>query len=273
MQQIKLAEGASADAIAWPNLGYAEEYGKSFAIFRQLQSEGTIGPDVRFQLQYPTPLASVGAVFVPNDLPAVLASYQRALFADLAAALASLPRDRVAVQWDVAIEFGLLEGAMGNAPMPLEHIVPGLVRAVDQVPGNVPAGMHLCYGDYGHEHFKQPESLRMQVDVLNAVVAGASRPVDFVSFTVPQGRGDAEYFAPLSGLKAPDTELNFALVPYHPADQAAGTTDAQVAHIDAALGGRSWGICTECGMGRVHREDVPALLDLHRTILATAAVA
>jgi len=43
--------------------------------------------------------------------------------------------------------------------------------------------------------------------------------------------------------------------------------------IDAALaaspgGPRAWGICTECGMGRVDRGDVPALLDLHREIIA-----
>jgi len=47
---------------------------------------------------------------------------------------------------------------------------------VDVVPDDVPVGLHLCYGDYGHQHFKQPESVRMQVDVVNAVVAGARRP-------------------------------------------------------------------------------------------------
>ena len=71
----------------------------------------------------------------------------------------------------------------------------------------------------------------------------------------------------------PGTELNFALVPYHPADQAAGTTGDQVRLIDAALaaspgGRRDWGVCTECGMGRVNTGDVPALLDLHRQIIA-----
>ena len=85
---------------------------------------------------------------------------------------------------------------------------------------------------------------------------------------------EESYFAPLTGLAAdPVTELNFALVPYHPAEQAPGTTGDQVRLIDAALavspgGSRDWGICTECGMGRVSREDIPALLDLHRQIVA-----
>jgi hypothetical protein len=50
-------------------------------------------------------------------------------------------------------------------------------------------------------------------------------------------------------------------------------TGDQVRLIDAALaaspgGRRDWGICTECGMGRVSREEVPVLLDLHRQIIA-----
>jgi hypothetical protein len=277
MPQLRLVEGASADTISWPNLGYADAYAESFEIFDRLQREGTIGAGVRFQVQYPTPVASVGAAIAPEHLPAVLASYERALFADLDELLAKLPRDRCAVQWDVAAEFGLLEGAMGpGSAMPIEQVAPGLVRCVDHVPGEVPVGLHLCYGDYGHEHFKQPESVQMQVDLVNAVASSAQRPVNWASFTVPQARRDAGYFAPLRDLTVgPETEVYFALVPYHPEDQPEGTTAAQIQHIDAALaassgGRREWGICTECGMGRVAAADVPRLLDLHREILAAS---
>jgi hypothetical protein len=150
------------------------------------------------------------------------------------------------------------------------------VRCVEYVPSDVPVGMHLCYGDYGHQHFKQPESLQMQVDLVNAVTAAARRPLNFVSFTVPQGRNDSAYFEPLHGLRTDsDTELHFALVPYHPDDQAPGTTAEQIEHIDTALlnspaGARHWGICTECGMGRVDAGDVASLLALHSQILASS---
>ena len=276
MPRLRLAEGASADTISWPNLGYADAYAESFEIFDRLQQAGTIAADVRLQVQYPTPLASMAGTIVPEDMPAVAAAYEQALFADLDKLLATLPHDRCAVQWDVAVEFGLLEGAMGpGSAFPMDQIAPALVRCVDRVPADVPVGLHLCYGDYGHEHFKQPESVQMQVDLVNAVNASAQRPIDWASFTVPQARSDAGYFAPLSDLAAgPETELYFALVPYHPDDQPDGTTAAQIEHIDAALasssaGGREWGICTECGMGRVAADDVPKLLDLHREILAT----
>ena len=235
MPQLRLAEGASAETIDWPNLGYADEYTESFATFERMQNEGTIPAGVRFQMQYPTPLASMAGTIVPEDLPAVAPSYEQALFADLDTALERLPHDRIAVQWDVAVEFGALEGAMGPK-VPMDQIAPGLVRCLEHVPADVPVGMHLCYGDYGHQHFKQPESLQMQVDLVNAVTPAANRPLNFVSFTVPQGRNDGAYFEPLGDLRTgADTELYFALVPYHPDDQAPGTTAEQIEHIDAAL--------------------------------------
>jgi hypothetical protein len=275
MPQLRLTEGASAEMINWPNLGYADAYTESFATFERLQNEGTIPADVRFQLQYPTPLASMAGTIAPDDLAKVAPSYEPALFADLDTALERLPHERIAVQWDVAVEFGALEGAMGPK-VPLDQIVPGLVRCLEQVPADVPVGMHLCYGDYGHQHFKQPDSLRMQVDLVNAVTSATQRGLDFVSFTVPQGRSDGAYFEPLAGLKTgPETELYFALVPYHPDDQAPGTTAEQIEQIDAVLinspgGTRHWGICTECGMGRVAAGDVPKLLDLHSQILSSS---
>jgi hypothetical protein len=274
MPQLRLVDGASAEMINWPNLGYADEYTKSFATFERMQNEGTIPDDVRFQLQYPTPMASM-AVIAPDDLPRVAPSYEQALFADLDTALERLPHERIAIQWDVAVEIGALEGAMGPK-VSIDEIAPGLVRCLERVPADVPVGMHLCYGDYGHEHFKQPESLQTQVDLVNAVTSAARRPLNFVSFTVPQGRNDAAYFEPLGGLRtASETELYFALVPYHPDDQAPGTTAEQIEQIDAALStsstsARHWGICTECGMGRVDAGDVPRLLDLHSEILSSS---
>ncbi len=274
MPQLRLIEGASGETINWPNLGYADEYTNSFATFERMQNEGVVPRDVRFQLQYPTPLASMAGTIVPEDQPAVVPSYEQALFADLDTALERLPHERIAVQWDVAVEFGALEGAMGPK-MPIEQIAPGLVRCIERVPADVPVGLHLCYGDYGHQHFKQPDSLKMQVDLVNALTSAAQRPVNFISFTVPQGRNDSAYFEPLGGLRTgAETELDFALVPYHPGDQAPGTTAEQIEHIDAALlnspgGTRHWGICTECGMGRADAGDVPGLLDLHSQILTS----
>ena len=274
--QVRLADGVDPADMRWPDLGYADVYLTSYQTFAALRGQGVIPGGVRFQVEYPTPLASISAYIVPEQQEALLGSYEAAMFADLDRLLAAVPHDQVAVQWDVAVEFGILEEGFGLSAgsHSFDAIVAGLVRCVDTVPAGVPVGLHLCYGDYGHQHFKQPESLALQVRVLNAVSAAAGRTVSFVSFTVPQYQREESYFAPLAGLAAdPGTELNFALVPYHPADQAPGTTGDQVRLIDASLaaspgGGRDWGICTECGMGRASREEIPGLLDLHREIVA-----
>ncbi len=275
LPQLRLADGVDPAEMKWPDLGYAEAYLGSYETFAALRSDGVIPAGVRFQVEYPTPLASIGGYIVPEQQQALLGSYEQAMFADLDRLLAAIPPGEVAVQWDVAVEFGILEESFApGGAQAFDAIIAGLVRCVDTVPAEVPVGLHLCYGDYGHQHFKQPESLALQVRVLNAVTAAAGRTVSFVSFTVPQYQREESYFAPLAGLAAgPGTELNFALVPYHPADQAPGTTGDQVRLIDAALaaspgGSRAWGICTECGMGRAGREEIPGLLDLHREIVA-----
>ena len=236
LPQLRLAGGVDPAQMRWPDLGYAGAYLGSYEIFSALRREGVIPGGVRFQVEYPTPLASIGGYIVPGQQQALLGSYEQAMLADLDRLLAAIPPGEVAVQWDVAVEFGVLEESFApGGAQAFDAIIAGLVRCVDAVPAEVPAGLHLCYGDYGHQHFKQPESLALQVRVLNAVTAAAGRTVSFVSFTVPQYQREGSYFAPLAGLAAgPGTELNFALVPYHPADQAPGTTGDQVRLIDAA---------------------------------------
>lgn len=273
MPKVRVGEGVEPADVQWANLGYADSYQESYATFRRLRDEGVIAAGARFQVQYPTPLASINAWFVPEDQGRIESSYEQALFADLDQLLATLPHEDVAVQWDVAVEFGILEGGFTPAEgQSFENIVERLARCIERVPADVPVGLHLCYGDYQHQHFKQPESVDLQVRVSNAVVSASSRQVNWLSFTVPQDRSDDAFFAPLGQLDVPaETEVYLALVPYHPAAQEAGTTAEQVRLVDSYLAGREWGICTECGIARVERAEVPALLDLHQEILSTYA--
>ncbi len=270
---LRLASGVAPESVNWPDIGYAAAYNDSFDTFRSLQAEGIIAPDVRLQLQFPTPIAALSMVS-PEDAQLLAPHYAAALFNDLQQALDRLPHDQIAVQWDVAVEIGLLTGGFPVEAPPFDAIVASLVACLDQVPDDVPVGVHLCYGDYQHAHFVQPTSLELQVRLLNALTSSARRPPTFAAFTVPQGRSDPAYFEPLRDLHAdPGTELAFALVPYHPDDQSPGTTAEQAKLIDTYLaespgGVRDWSVCTECGMGRVDRDDVSRLLDLHREIVS-----
>lgn len=275
--QLRLADGVTPEQVSWPDIGYADAYIQSHQTFRALREEGVIAEGVRLQVQYPTPLAGLFMV-VPQDVERLLPSYQAAMFADLDHALDRIGHDELAVQWDVAVEIGLLAGAYINwGTKSYMDLLPGLTACVDQVPEDVPVGVHLCYGDYEHHHIVQPESMALQVELADAVAAAATRPVSWFSFTVPQDRSDEAYFAPLRDLALDShTELSFGIVPYHPEAQAPGTRAEQARIIDRSLaespaGSREWAVSTECGMGRAEPADVPALLDLHRDILQELA--
>ena len=191
------------------------------------------------------------------------------MFADLDRLLAALPHDQVAVQWDVAVEFAILEGGFVAAGQVSTSIVERLVRCVDRVPGDVPVGLHLCYGDYQHHHFLRTGIARPAGAAGHRSGRGGRRQVNWYAFTVPQYQQDSSFFAPLRDLRRREgTELYFALVPYHPDEQAPGTTEEQVRLVDEHLADREWGICTECGMARAESEEIPVLLDQHREILA-----
>lgn len=271
LPKVRLTAGTDPRRIVWPDLGYATAYQQSFDIFCRLRDQGVIPAAVRFQAQYPTPMASISAWVVPEDQVRLLASYQAALFADLDRLLTCVPRAQLAVQWDVAVELGILESASAiGATDSFDDIVAGLARCTDRIPDGVPVGMHLCYGDFQHRHFKDPESLSLQVRLANAVVARAGRPVSWLAFTVPQHQTDPAFFAPLAELAVADADCYFGIVPYHPARQEPGTTAGQIRQIETHLSQHqlaSWGICTECGLGRVDRDEVLTLLDLHREIL------
>ena len=242
LPRLRLASGIAAENIAWPDLGYAANYVLSYGVFDALRNKGVIQADARFQVQYPTPLAPIGSMFVAADALAVARSYETALFKDLDSAIRQLPHHDIAIQWDVALEITFL-GAQELDGVATESIVPehrmlfdtlyaldlsrgdlvnGVARCVQQVPEDVSVGLHLCYGDYGHRHAVQPRSLAVQVDFLNAIGSATSRILDWVAFTVPEDRSDDAFFAPLAKLEiALDTDLNFGIVPYHPAEQEA----------------------------------------------------
>lgn len=270
--EFRLSGEVPAEDLDWPDTGYAGIYEASYQVFTRLRAKGVIPSGVRFQAQLPTP-AIFASTFAPDqDFCKLMARSERAIFADLDNLLDRIPHGDLAVQWDVVGEVIKLAGVTLGPP-PRDDQIPGmLARCLDQVPTDVPAGLHLCYGDPGHRHIIEPESMEVQVSLLNTVSANASRPLSWVSFTVPQDRSDPAYFAPLRTLHADVAERYFGIVPYHPDRQVPGTTQRQAELIDTYLPpGHSgeWGISTECGMGRVEEPaEVLALLDAHRDILA-----
>lgn len=275
-------EAVIDDFFAEFNPGYADAYLESYQTYLALREEGTIPEGLRFQVEYPTPFATAAGWFVPEQVPTVLPAYTAAMLRDLNRLLAGIPPEDIAVQWDVAVEFGALTGSFPGFP----NLTPAeagrdLGQLLDAVPQGIPAGLHLCYGDYQHVHFRQPESLALQVELIGHVTANARRTVNWFAITVPQNERRPEFFAPLADLRIKDgTEVYFGIVPYHVAEQPEGTSATQIALIDAHAASwrphsgeeQEWGVCTECGMARAQPAEIPGLLDLHAELAAPRRV-
>ncbi len=264
--RLQLAAGVSGDELRFPELGYAQAALESWQVFSRLQDEGVIAADARFQVSLPTPLAVTHLRIVPRDQPAIEEAYERQMLAELDQVLDVVPHDRLAIQWDTAVEFALLEGLLESfLTEPLDEIVERLARLGDAVPEPVELGYHLCYGDVQHAHFIEPRDAGKLADVASGVIARlvrSGRALNWLHLPVPRDRSDAAYFAPLRDVRLPkDAALQLGLV--HLSDGLDGAR-RRIAAARTAVS--TFGVATECGFGRRAPETIPDLLDLHAAV-------
>ncbi|MGW4325185.1 hypothetical protein ACWEKR_04760 [Nocardia sp. NPDC004573] len=262
-ERVQPKPGVDAASIDFGPLGYAEAAMESWQVFQQLRADGTIPAGIRFQVSLPTPIAVIGA-FVAGPQGELERRYEASLLDELAAIVAAIPAEDLAVQWDAAVEFAIFEGIFpswfgSDYATQLEEVGQRLVRLGAAVPRPVELGYHLCYGDFGHRHFAEPADTGRLAAVAGRILAGLQRPVNWIHLPVPRSRTDTDYFKPLADLALPaETDLHLGLV--HATDGRAGALQ----RIEAARSVvADFGIATECGMGRRPAEQIPALFDLH----------
>lgn len=106
---LRIADGVEASEIALPPLGYANAARESYPLFTRLREECVIRAGTRFQVSLPTPVAVISSFFSGDDRIAIEPVYADALLGELE----EIPHEDLAVQWDVASEMGILEGASG----------------------------------------------------------------------------------------------------------------------------------------------------------------
>ena len=256
-----LRPGARPEALRFGDLGYARSAIASYSTFARLKEAGVISPDTRFQVSLPTPLALLLLFVSSRDQLRVEPAYKAALLRELDQIAAVIPGSELAVQWDIAPELALLEGVFESVFDDAESELTGrFIELGNAVPAPVQLGFHLCYGDFGHQHFVQPRDMSVLATLTGQIIAGLRRPLDWVHMPVPRDRDDDAYFAPLRQLRLPaDTELFLGLI--HATD---GMDGARRRIAAAQRWSPPFGVATECGLGRRPAESVPALLGLHR---------
>jgi methionine synthase II (cobalamin-independent) len=259
-----------ADGIEIPvgALGYRDAAVASHAEFARLRADGVIPDGVRFQVSVPTPYAVAVAWSTGESQRRLWQPFKDALFGEVAAIQQAIPPAELAIQWDVAVEIGALEGVFQpiDELRPLERIVDELAACLAQVARPAQRGLHLCYGDYKHRHFKAPTDLGLLVRLTNAVAAAT--PIDFVHMPVDRDNGrHAGYFAALADLSVADAELALGVIDY---ENDPGRIDELVAA--ASTAGVPFSVATECGMARLgERGESVTLEDLLRQHARVAA--
>lgn len=263
---FRLRDGVTE--IAFDSLGYAEHARRSYATFTRLRSAGRIPAGVRMQVCLPLTESAFRWFFMEEkDFTPLRIALRAALEREVAAVCEAVPPEDLAIQWDVCNEILAVEANdyTGQPPFlydapgdPFDRYLENVQGLAARVPADVPMGIHLCYGDLGHRHLMEPQSLATCVRMANAAVATIGRSVDFFHVPVPRERNDDAYFAPLAELDIGAARLFIGLV--HHTDGLEGTL-ARLRVAERHLDG--FGISTECGFGRRPQAQIAELLEIH----------
>src|SRR4030095_7346549 len=109
MALLRFRSGVNPERVCFET-AYAEAARASFAVFARLQAEGVLPAGVRFQVCLPTPMASGYMYVSPRARAAYLPVYERALRGALEEIVATIPAERLAIQWDVCQEVLIPQG-------------------------------------------------------------------------------------------------------------------------------------------------------------------
>jgi hypothetical protein len=249
--------------VRFGDLGYARAAKESFAIFSRCKQQGIAPAHARFQVCLPTPYNVIDQRIAPQHRLQVEKPYEERLLQELYEICDAIPHAQLAIQWDVAHEVQNLAGGRPHwFDNPEEEIIARLVRIASRIPSDVDLGFHLCYGDFAHKHFLEPEDTGLMTRLSNQLSQRLARSIEWIHIPVPRGRTDQNYFAPLAHLQLrPETRLFLGLVHY--SDRIPGAiTRMKVARSYV----ETFGIATECGFGRRDPQTVVELLRLHRDV-------
>ncbi|RDW56589.1 hypothetical protein BP5796_13054 [Coleophoma crateriformis] len=248
-------------AIVLGPVKYDEYAIASYEVFRNLKAQGRIEADVRFQVCLPTPAQITCWLIDPQHQAQVEILYEAKLLSALRRIQDHIPRDELAIQWDMTAELALLDVGYGRFTPWFSGVFLGIgqraARLAAAVDDGVEMGYHLCYGDKTNGHFVEPKDSLTLVKLANLLFDIIQRRIDWLHLPVPQNRTDFQYFAPMQNLYLrPETDLFLGLV-------YAGDKDGTNQRIKNAM--RiidEFGVSTECGLGKMPVDQLDGILDL-----------
>ncbi|KAI9708793.1 MAG: hypothetical protein M1820_003748 [Bogoriella megaspora] len=258
--------------------GYHKAALASYQTFLKIRSNGTIPKDIRFQVSLPTPLNPVACWVDSAHLAKAESLYETRMLESLTAIQQGIPAHDLAIQWDMAVEPAHMEHSYGRSRPDFAILKPwyspvdagiaaSAARLAKEVNQDVKIGFHLCYGDLGHVHYVQPDSIGILVQLANLVYKAVSpiHGISWIHMPVPKDRTDESYLEPLKRLEiGVETDLILGLV--HPNDEEGTRMRVEKAGSVLRESRRRFGVATECGLGRTEREEVQSIWKICREI-------
>jgi methionine synthase II (cobalamin-independent) len=259
---------------------YDEVALSSHAEFTRLRQQNTIPSNVSFQVCLPSPYGVLVGHLKPEMAIAIEPLYEQRFAEAIDNIVSNIPHNDMIIQWDLCFEMTALEFDRGRLtearhgpyfPGPvLQGLVDRVVRLSERIPKDVKLAFHLCYGDLGHKHFIEPEDTSLLVELANALLARETlgSRTEWIHLPVPKGRTDSDYFSPLNNLKLDSSgskppHVYLGLV--HANDEAGTQKRIETAQATVPF---TFGVGTECGLGRTPPEEVDSILQICKAVTA-----
>jgi hypothetical protein len=261
------------DALHWETWPRIDDAIASFAVFRELRSEGVIPAGLRFQVGLPFPASALNAFKADydRDFPRAARGFEDLVARELARLVEAIPPAELAIQWDCAYETQDIEGVLAWTPREggWERFAGPVSRLTRLIPDEVLVGYHLCYGTFPEWPMYEAQDMSVLVRMANCAVAESGRPVDWLHMAGPRylRSEDERFFAPLRDLEAGDARVFLGIV--LPLD---GIPGLRRRHATASRFLSDFGVAMYCGFGRQPGRDGEETMREHaETVRAVAA--
>ena len=265
--QFKVNDGVDKVEFGDPGwrLGYARDAINSYFVFKTLRAEGVLPADIKFQVCLPL-TASACYRFLADkaDYPAVRDGLTESLRHEVTTIFTHIPHEDLAIQWDCAIEEGMIERVLSEAGGVVTQEVRAAVGEIfaparmvnEHIPDAVTVGYHACFGTSGGWPRRGPDDLTGAVLLCNAAVKATGRRVDFVHLPTLDSTGPY-YVGALADLETGGARVYVGLIhALHDSDGMRKQMEEVKQHFP------DFGIAAPCGFGRgpgkmSHQKDLP----------------
>ncbi len=257
---FKVKDGVDTIRFGEPGwrLGFARDAVSSYFVFCTLREKGLLPKDLRFQVSIPLPNSAVPPRIVADldSLSKIRDGYEAALRDEIIKLAEKIPHDDLAIQWDCATE---VQDAYGAAPpLPpetgVERNVGQVARLTPVIPADVGVGFHFCFGTLGGWPRFAPADLGKTVDLVNAFVAAAGRPVTWVHIPLLDESSDT-FLAPLAKLEPRGARVFLGAI--HNMQRFGARVAAARKYLP------DFGVAAFCGFGRMPPAEMPRVLAEH----------